>query len=87
MTTFAVVDTACPAIDQADFYVAHRHVGGESLVRRVVRRVSDAEGLDGVAVIATTATKDLLCEMIPSDDANRRDRRVESDRPTPCCNK
>ena len=67
METFGLVDTLCPQRPTLNPLDAGRRVGGEALIRRVVRRVTDAERLDHVAVAISTPLVDELGQWIPSD--------------------
>ena len=47
---------------------ANRKLGGQSLLERVVRRVTDAARLDGVAVLACDAAEcSVISKLVPSD--------------------
>jgi spore coat polysaccharide biosynthesis protein SpsF (cytidylyltransferase family) len=65
MKTLGIIDTVGP--EPSRDTDATRLVGGESLIARVARRVSDADWLDGVAVIVPTAWTRDLQRCVPSD--------------------
>ena len=62
--TLGVIDTFSA---EETLHDAGRLVGGETLVRRVVRRVSDAECLHDVAVVVAPAMAEELKELVPTD--------------------
>jgi spore coat polysaccharide biosynthesis protein SpsF (cytidylyltransferase family) len=64
IATLGVIDTFSA---EETLHDASRLVGGETLVRRVARRVSDAECLEDVAVVVTPTMIDELRKLVPTD--------------------